>query len=71
MSDTSRTHQPSTVDRGLLNVRRRRFLNAGGVGPMLIGRDDVHIVRDGKGPASSPQVAIVISTRVRPGREAD
>ena len=38
---------------------------------MLIGRDDVHIVRDGKGPASSPQVAIVISTRVRPGREAD
>jgi len=42
-----------------------------GIAAMTIGRDDVHIVQDdaeGKKPAP---VAAVISTRVKPGREAE
>jgi antibiotic biosynthesis monooxygenase (ABM) superfamily enzyme len=42
-----------------------------GVAPMLVGRDDVHIVRDDdESPTPSP-VSAVISTRVKPGREAE
>lgn len=37
--------------------------------PMLIGRDDVHIVRDEDGGIKPAPVSAVISTRVRPGRE--
>ena len=42
-----------------------------GAAPMLVGRDDVHIVQDeasGVGPAP---VSTIISTRVKPGREAE
>jgi len=44
-----------------------------GAAPMLIGRDDVHIVQDDKnkeGIKASP-VATVISTRVKAGKEAE
>ena len=42
-----------------------------GAAPMLVGRDDVHIVQDeasGIGPAP---VSTIISTRVKPGKEAE
>ena len=42
-----------------------------GLSPMLVGRDDVHIVQDGSAAASSAPVAAMISTRVRPGKEAE
>lgn len=41
-----------------------------GVAPMLIGRDDVHIVSDDDGRKPAP-VSAVISTRVKPGKEAE
>ncbi len=41
-----------------------------GVASMLVGRDDVHIVRDGEAVRPSP-VSAVISTRVKPGKEAE
>jgi antibiotic biosynthesis monooxygenase (ABM) superfamily enzyme len=41
-----------------------------GVAPLLVGRDDVHIVSDDAGARPSP-VAAVISTRVKAGKEAD
>jgi antibiotic biosynthesis monooxygenase (ABM) superfamily enzyme len=41
-----------------------------GVAPMLVGVDDIHLVRDGgPGPGPAP-VSAVISTRIRPGQEA-
>ena len=42
-----------------------------GVSPMLIGRDDVHILQDGNAAAPSAPVSAMISTRVRPGKEAE
>ncbi|UYN95517.1 MAG: antibiotic biosynthesis monooxygenase [Enhydrobacter sp.] len=48
--------------------RQARLEGAAG---MLIGRDDVHIVRDDEGGARTAPVSAVISTRVRPGREAE
>jgi antibiotic biosynthesis monooxygenase (ABM) superfamily enzyme len=42
-----------------------------GATPMLVGRDDVHIVQDGAGAARSAPVSAVISTRVKSGREAE
>jgi antibiotic biosynthesis monooxygenase (ABM) superfamily enzyme len=42
-----------------------------GAAPMLVGRDDVHIVHDeAEGIKPSP-ASVVISTRVRPGKEAE
>jgi antibiotic biosynthesis monooxygenase (ABM) superfamily enzyme len=38
---------------------------------MLIGRDDVHIVRDDAGGIKPAPVSAVISTRVRPGKELE
>jgi antibiotic biosynthesis monooxygenase (ABM) superfamily enzyme len=38
---------------------------------MLIGRDDVHIVRDDKGGIKPAPVSAVISTRVLPGKELE
>jgi antibiotic biosynthesis monooxygenase (ABM) superfamily enzyme len=38
--------------------------------PMLVGRDDVHIVGDGPGGAQPMAVSAVISTRIKPGKEA-
>jgi antibiotic biosynthesis monooxygenase (ABM) superfamily enzyme len=42
-----------------------------GAAPMLIGRDDVHIVRDDEGGKRPAPVSAMISTRVRPGKEAE
>ena len=42
-----------------------------GAAPMLIGRDDVHIVRDDEGGRKPAPVSAVISTRVKPGKEAE
>ena len=42
-----------------------------GAAQMLVGRDDVHIVRDDASAARTPPVSAVISTRVKPGMEAE
>jgi len=42
-----------------------------GIAHMLVGRDDVHIVRDEACAARSAPVSTVISTRVKPGKEAE
>jgi antibiotic biosynthesis monooxygenase (ABM) superfamily enzyme len=42
-----------------------------GAAPMLIGRDDVHIVRDDQGGIKPAPVSAVISTRVLPGKELE
>jgi antibiotic biosynthesis monooxygenase (ABM) superfamily enzyme len=42
-----------------------------GATPMLVGRDDVHIVQDGASAARSAPVSAVISTRVKAGKEAE
>jgi uncharacterized protein len=42
-----------------------------GAAPMLVGRDDVHIVRDDEGGVRAAPVSAVISTRVLPGKEAE
>ncbi|WCS24503.1 antibiotic biosynthesis monooxygenase [Methylobacterium sp. NMS14P] len=41
-----------------------------GTTPMLVGRDDVHIVKDDASAARTSPVSAVISTRVKPGMEA-
>ena len=41
-----------------------------GAAPMLVGRDDVHIVTDHASAARTAPVSAVISTRVKPGLEA-
>lgn len=46
---------------------RRTLLDA--AQPLLVGRDDVHIVRDAHAGVLPSPVSVVISTRVRPGRE--
>ena len=42
-----------------------------GAAPFLIGRDDVHIVRDDEGGRKPAPVSAVISTRVKPGKEVE
>jgi antibiotic biosynthesis monooxygenase (ABM) superfamily enzyme len=42
-----------------------------GATPMLLGRDDVHIVRDDASAARTAPVSALISTRVKPGMEAE
>jgi antibiotic biosynthesis monooxygenase (ABM) superfamily enzyme len=42
-----------------------------GAAPMLVGRDDVHIVHDDSSAARTAPVSVVISTRVKPGMEAE
>ena len=42
-----------------------------GAAPFLIGRDDVHIVRDDEGGRKPAPVSAVISTRVKPGKDAE
>ncbi len=37
--------------------------------PMLVGRDDVHIIRDGQAGVLPAPVSAVISTRIKPGQE--
>jgi antibiotic biosynthesis monooxygenase (ABM) superfamily enzyme len=47
--------------------RKRMVAKAG---DMLLGHDDVHLLADDSEPAQTP-VSVVISTRVKPGREDD
>ena len=42
-----------------------------GAAPFLIGRDDVHIVRDDEGGRKPAPVSAVISTRIKPGKEVE
>jgi antibiotic biosynthesis monooxygenase (ABM) superfamily enzyme len=42
-----------------------------GVGPLLVGRDDVHVVQDDASAARIAPVSAVISTRVKPGMETE
>src|SRR5664279_3974112 len=42
-----------------------------GATPMLVGRDDVHIVRDDASAARAAPVSALMSTRVKPGMEAE
>ena len=42
-----------------------------GAAPMLIGRDDVHIVQEDKESRKPSPVATVVSTRVKPGKEVE
>jgi antibiotic biosynthesis monooxygenase (ABM) superfamily enzyme len=40
-----------------------------GAAPMLVGRDDIHIVNDGEAGVLPAPVSAVISTRIKPGQE--
>ena len=42
-----------------------------GATPMLVGRDDVHIVHDDSSAGRTAPVSVVMSTRVKPGMEAE
>ena len=42
-----------------------------GAAPMLVGRDDVHIIHDDASAVRAAPVSAVISTRVKPGKEAE
>ena len=57
------------AQRWLASPERQRRLD--GIAHMLVGRDDVHIVRDEADAAETSPVSAVISTRVKPGREAE
>ena len=47
-----------------------RLARISGVQPMLAGRDDVHLVRDGAAGVLPSPVSVVISTRLKSGQEA-
>ena len=47
-----------------------RQSRSAGAAPMLVGRDDVHIVTDDASAARTAPASAVISTRVKPGMEA-
>jgi antibiotic biosynthesis monooxygenase (ABM) superfamily enzyme len=57
------------AERWLASAERQTRLE--GAAPFLIGRDDVHIVRDDEGGRKPAPVAAVISTRVKPGKEIE
>ena len=47
----------------------QRLQRIDGIESMLVGRDDIHIVRDGDADALPSAVSAVISTRIKPGQE--
>jgi len=57
------------AQRWLASPERQKRLE--GAAPMLVGRDDVHIVRDEAEGIKPAPVSAVIATRVRPGKEAE
>ncbi|CAN5847820.1 antibiotic biosynthesis monooxygenase [soil metagenome] len=57
------------AQRWLASTDRQKRIE--GAAPMLIGRDDVHIVRDDEGGIKPAPVSAVISTRVKPGKELE
>ena len=64
-----RFHAMEDAQRWLGSPERQTRIE--GAAPFLIGRDDVHIVRDDDGGRKPAPVSAVISTRVKPGREAE
>jgi antibiotic biosynthesis monooxygenase (ABM) superfamily enzyme len=58
-----------TAKRWLASPERQRRIE--GVAPLLLGRTDVHLVQDQADAGRSAPVSAVISTRVKPGREAE
>jgi uncharacterized protein len=48
------------------DARRKRLE---GLDPMLVGRDDIHLVRDDEAGVLPSAVSAVISTRIKPGQE--
>ncbi len=57
------------AQRWLASPQRQQRLEV--VAPLLLGRDDVHIVQDDASAARTAPVSAVISTRVKPGMEAE
>ena len=57
------------AQRWLASPERQKRIE--GAAPMLVGRDDVHIVQDEAGGIKPAPVSTIISTRVKPGREAE
>ncbi len=55
------------AQRWLASPERQKRIE--GAAPFLIGRDDVHIVRDNEGGRKPAPVSAVISTRVKPGMD--
>ena len=47
----------------------QRLKRIHGAAPMLVGRDDVHIVNDGDAGVLPSPASVVISTRIKPGQE--
>jgi hypothetical protein len=48
----------------------QRLKRIAGASPMLLGRDDIHLVNDGETGVLPSPVSAVISTRIKPGQEA-
>lgn len=59
----------ANAQRWLSSAERQHRIE--GAAPMLVGRDDVHIVQDDTGGIKPAPVSAVISTRVKPGKEAE
>ena len=53
------------AQRWLVSAERQKRIE--GAAPFLVGRDDVHIVRDDEGGRKPAPVSAVIATRVKPG----
>ena len=49
---------------------QERLKRVQGVQPLLVGSDDVHIVKDGAAGALPSPIALVVSTRIKSGQEA-
>jgi antibiotic biosynthesis monooxygenase (ABM) superfamily enzyme len=64
-----RFHTIEDAQRWLGSAERQTRIE--GAAPFLIGRDDVHIVRDDEGGRKPAPVSAVISTRIKPGKEAE
>jgi uncharacterized protein len=64
-----RFHTMEDAQRWLISPERQTRLE--GAAPFLIGRDDVHIVRDDEGGRKPAPVSAVISTRVKPGKDVE
>ena len=64
-----RFHTMEDAQRWLASAERQTRIE--GAAPFLIGRDDVHIVRDDEGGRKPAPVSAVISTRVKPGKDVD
>ncbi|MDP1750954.1 MAG: antibiotic biosynthesis monooxygenase, partial [Reyranella sp.] len=57
------------AQRWLASAERQKRIE--GAAPMLVGRDDVHIVQDDSGGIKPAPASAMISTRVKPGKEAE